>query len=136
MLPILRQFYLRAGDIGRLPPGHVVGFFRPMVTELTERKLDQILELLRISPEALAQDLRASLPRIEAFKRLFSLVGADIDDIERAAERIMHLAADHAYKLRRAIETERSKFMYRGARFRIPTFLQMIRPVALEPPRS
>jgi len=61
MLPILRQFYLRAGDIGRLPPGHVVGFFRPMVTELTERKLDQILELLRISPEAIAQDLRASL---------------------------------------------------------------------------
>jgi hypothetical protein len=65
---------------------------------------------------------------------LFSLVGADVDDIERAAERIMHLAADHAYKLRRAIETERSKFMYRGARFRIPTFLQMVRPVALSLP--
>jgi hypothetical protein len=134
MLPILRQFYIRASDIGRLPPGHVVGFFRPMVTELTERKLDQILELLRISPEALAQDLRASLPRIEAFRRLFSLVGADVDDIERAAERIIHLAADHAYKLRRAIETERSRFMYRGARFRIPTFLQIIRPVALSLP--
>jgi len=134
MLPILRHFYVRTGDFGRLPPGHSVGFFRPMVTQLTSRSLEEILELREISPETIASTLRASLPRIEAFRRLFSLVSADVGDIERAADRLMHLAADHAYKLRRALETQRAKYAYRGMQFKLPTFMKLIQPTALSLP--
>jgi len=134
MLPILRHFYARTGDFGRVPPGHVIGFFRPMVTQLTARKLEEILELREISPETIASALRASLPRIEAFRRLFAMVGADVDDIERAADRLMHLAADHAYKLRRALETQRARFAYRGMEFKLPTFLRLVQPAAVSLP--
>jgi len=105
-----------------------------MVTQLTSRSLEEILELREISPETIASTLRASLPRIEAFRRLFSLVSADVGDIERAADRLMHLAADHAYKLRRALETQRAKYAYRGMQFKLPTFMKLIQPTALSLP--
>jgi len=134
MLPILRHFYARTGDFGRLPPGQTIGYYRPMITQLTRGSLEEILELREISPETITSALRASLPRIEAFRRLFSLVGADVDDIQRAADRLIHLAADHAYKLRRAIETQRARFAYRGMEFKLPTFMKLIQPAALSLP--
>jgi hypothetical protein len=134
MLPILRHLYVRTGDLTRLPYGQVVGFYRPMVTELT-KSLEDILQLSKMSPEAVAAGLKVALPRIAVFKRLFSLVGADVDDIERAADRLLHLSADHAYKLRRAIETQRAKFMYRGVSMPIPSFMQVIRPAILNLPQ-
>jgi len=133
MLPILRHFYMGTSVSALMTEGRVVGFFRPMVTEITG-KLEEILSVREISRETIGSALRASLPRIEAFRRLFSLAGADVDDIERAAERLVHLAADHAYKLRRALETQRAKYAYRGMEFKLPTFMKLVQPTAVSLP--
>ena len=94
----------------------------PAADEPTRRMLDRLEEILRVIEvdRAALSSVKVMFPRLQLFKRAVSLSATTVTDASRIFDksRLVKLMADHAYKLRRAIELEPSKYVLTYGRAR------------------
>ena len=109
MAPIFRVSPL--SDVDRLLSGRIVGDEIVGVIKEIETEISRALELRTMRVQGLKQ-ASISLPRVELLRRWSSLLYTETPDIKRTAERLGALMADHAYKLRRAFESSKSKMVF------------------------
>lgn len=104
MLPLFRYGPITAGRFEIYRPSEQIGVIRDMLSEITS-----VLDLGSLMVRDLER-MRMTLPRLESFRRLVSLMGAEVESIDLPLRKLKHLMADHAYKLRSAYERAPSKY--------------------------
>jgi hypothetical protein len=124
MIPLFRHRFREAmsaiDPMTRQPAA--LAFIRDVLSEIGHE-----VEVLEISRANLAS-AKVMFPRVQLFKRAASLSATTVTDASRLLNRstLVKFMSDHAYKLRRAIEQEPSKYVVqygRGRRLSIQTWL-------------